>query len=844
MVETITPPVPLALAHIIERPRLIERLEEGGGSRLSVFVAPAGYGKTTLARQWGERQDCPVIWYRTNRASGDVALLAVQFDDLFTSLAPELGARDPGKVAAIAAANPSPSPLGRALIRSFGEITEDALIIVDEWEAAVTPESDELLSMLVEGIPVRWVITTRERPRWFKPRLKIYGEAREIRADELRMTDTEAARVLEAAGVVAGRARVMRSADGWPAVLGVAAMSGEVDYTKVDLVSHTLDEFLATELLASVTPETHEALMLLAVSAIVDRVQAEQLLGEPAAAAAIDDGSARGVIAVTGSTDLFFHPLLRDLLIRRFSELSVESRAPLLMRCRRLLKHRLWDEAVTVAEHSRDAEFIADAIAAALDELLAAGRTSSLERWVALAREAGARGVPIDYAEAELRFRQGRFDQSIALGGCAGHALSGDLAARAHLVSARSAHLANRAALRDKQLSLASGLATEPRTEAELRWLRFVTSMEDERPGADQLADELSEVEEHTHDHALRIANANLQLGLRRGPLREALASAEGCVALVDTASDPYASTSMVNSLAYGLFATGQYRSALAAADREIEIAAEYELAFVIPYAELIRACALTALREFAEARKALRVVEKRIQSESDPYLASQHAIQSAIMEVSRGNLSRAIEYLPPASHPRATKATQGAHHAVRAIALTALNLFDAADNHARDAIDRSGGLETGALLAAARAIRAAVRNEPAACVEAFEEIVDMGFTSALPLSWRARFEVAAVLLESPRHHDLVLQMLLDANDAAIARRLGVKVPRAAERRLGLSAREQEVCELLADGRTNQEIATMLFISLSTTKVHVKHILEKLGVRSRVEAARIWEDAR
>lgn len=843
MVETITPAIPLALAHIIERPRLIERLEEDGGSRVSVFAAPAGYGKTTLARQWGERQDCPVVWYRTNRASGDVALLAVQFDELFAGLAPELP-RDPRKVAAIAAANPSPSPLGRALVRTYGGITEDILVIVDEWEAAVTPESDELLSMMVEGIPVRWVVTSRDRPRWFKPRLKIYGEGREVGVDELRMTDDEAAKVLEAAGAVAGRARVMRTAAGWPAVLGVAAMSGNVDFSTVDLVSHTLDEFLATELLATVEPETDEALMLLAIAAIVDRVQAEQLLGEDAAAAAIDDGSARGLIAVTGRRDLFFHPLLRDLLTRRFAELSIDRRAPLLARCRHLLEHRLWDEALAVSEHSGDAEFIADALAAALDDLLAAGRTSSLERWVALARKAGVEGGPIDYAEAELRFRQGRFDQAIALGSCAGDTLSGDLAARAHLVSARSAHLANRAALRDKQLSLASKLATQPRTEGELRWLRFVTSMEDERPGTDQLADELSNADERTHDHALRIANANLQQALRRGPLREGLASAEGYVALVETASDPYASTSMVNSLAYALFATGQYRSALAAADKEIEIAEEYELAFVIPYAEHIRACSLAALREFAEARRALRVVEKRIQAESDPYLASQHAIQSAVIEIARGNLTRAIEHLPPASHPRATKGTQGAHHAVRAIALTALNRFEAADDHARDAIDRSGGLETLALLAAARAIREAVRDERAACIQAFEEIVDMGFTSALPLTWRARFEVAAVLLESPRHHNSVLQLMLDANDTAIARRLGVKVPRAAERRLNLSAREQEVCELLADGRTNQEIATMLFISLSTTKVHVKHIFEKLGVRSRVEAARVWENAR
>ena len=44
------------IAHIIERPRLIERLEEDGGSRVAVFAAPAGYGKTTLLAQWAERR--------------------------------------------------------------------------------------------------------------------------------------------------------------------------------------------------------------------------------------------------------------------------------------------------------------------------------------------------------------------------------------------------------------------------------------------------------------------------------------------------------------------------------------------------------------------------------------------------------------------------------------------------------------------------------------------------------------------------------------------------------------------------------------------------------------------
>ncbi len=841
MVETITPAISPALAHIIERPRLIARLEEG--ARVAVFAAPAGYGKTTLARQWGERQDCPVVWYRTNRASGDIALLAVQFDELFTSLVPGL-ARDPGKVAAIAAANPSPSPLGRALIRSFGGITQDIVVIVDEWEAAETPESDELLSMLVDGIPVRWVITTRERPKWFAPRKKIYGEALEIGVDELRMSDEEAAQVLAAAGAIAGRARVMRTADGWPAVLGLAAMSGKVDFSSDRLLSHTLDEFLAQELLATATPETQEALMLLAISSIVDIRRTELLLGGSAAPRVVSDGSVKGLLTVTERTSLFFHPLLRDLLVRQFAEIAVETRQALLDKFRPLIDHRLWEEALSVGERSLDAEFIADTLAAALDDLIAAGRTGSLERWVTAARNANVKGGLIDYVEAELCLRQGNFDRAIALGGFAGDDLVGDLAARAHLLAARSGHLASRATLRDHHLALARTFATLPRTEADLLWLRLVASMENETPNASELASDLLQMDYRTHDHALRVANANLHLAFEGGHLREHIDVAQGHMALVDTASDPYASTSMLNALAYALFAVGQYRDSLAATDKELAIAEEFELPFVIPYAEINRACSLTATRDFAGARRALGAVEKRVRIGSDPFLASQHAKQSAALEIARGNLDRATDHLALSDYSRAAKATQGTHHALQALVLMALGNRAQAQGQADRALDKSRTLETRALLAGATAIRAAVDSERAKCIEAYEEIIESGFNYVLPLAWRACFEVAAVLLASPAHRDSVLQLLFSANDTAIAKRSGIPVPRTPSRRFCLSAREEEVCELLAQGRTNQEIATMLFISLSTTKVHVKHILEKLGVRSRVEAARLWEEDR
>lgn len=56
----------------------------------------------------------------------------------------------------------------------------------------------------------------------------------------------------------------------------------------------------------------------------------------------------------------------------------------------------------------------------------------------------------------------------------------------------------------------------------------------------------------------------------------------------------------------------------------------------------------------------------------------------------------------------------------------------------------------------------------------------------------------------------------------------------------GLSEREREVMELIADGLTNRAIADALFLSEKTVKNHVNHIFAKLSVTTRAEAVSIW----
>jgi len=70
-------------------------------------------------------------------------------------------------------------------------------------------------------------------------------------------------------------------------------------------------------------------------------------------------------------------------------------------------------------------------------------------------------------------------------------------------------------------------------------------------------------------------------------------------------------------------------------------------------------------------------------------------------------------------------------------------------------------------------------------------------------------------------------------------RRLSQQVPWDAEEEIvALTHREQEVLSLVAEGKTDREIADTLYISLHTVKSHMRNILAKLHVSSRHEAAR------
>jgi DNA-binding CsgD family transcriptional regulator len=132
-------------------------------------------------------------------------------------------------------------------------------------------------------------------------------------------------------------------------------------------------------------------------------------------------------------------------------------------------------------------------------------------------------------------------------------------------------------------------------------------------------------------------------------------------------------------------------------------------------------------------------------------------------------------------------------------------------------------------------------------CVEAF------GFGADFEVA-RSRARLAAVLRGAGRTVEATEQ----AQAAfAVAQRAGAQGLLAELRALGLNSariraadepaalteREREVLELIAEGRTNRQIASQLFISDKTVSVHVSNMMAKLGARTRTEAASIARQA-
>jgi DNA-binding NarL/FixJ family response regulator len=120
-----------------------------------------------------------------------------------------------------------------------------------------------------------------------------------------------------------------------------------------------------------------------------------------------------------------------------------------------------------------------------------------------------------------------------------------------------------------------------------------------------------------------------------------------------------------------------------------------------------------------------------------------------------------------------------------------------------------------------------------------------MGVWDAFVSTMRASPALLATVTDIELLDPAIVAALRRSHDFDLSKQVGLDIgrrPRGVGAAGGLSPREREVLELVGQGFSNEDIARALFISKSTVKVHVRHILEKTGARSRTEAATAGDD--
>jgi ATP/maltotriose-dependent transcriptional regulator MalT len=350
------------------RHRLINALRAGEHRRLTVIHAPAGYGKTTLAAQWGEqlaRDGVTVAWLTVDANDNNVVWFLANLVEAIRRADYHVGHL--GDVLEERGEDAGQYVL-TSLINEIAERDEPLAVIVDDWHrvtaAAVIGAMDFLLEHCCDNLQV--VVTSRSRSGLPLSRMLVRDELIEIDIGALCFDETEARSFLvDVARLDLHDDDVVdlrNSTDGWVAALQLASLSLRGADTPAELISnisgrhHAIADFLAENVLGALEPEMLRFLLTTAITERICGSLASALSGEARGQAMLEEVEMRDLFLrrLDESGDWFrYQDLFAEFLRRRLDRDHPELTTPL---------HRIASE--WFANHHRLVEAVDHALAA------------------------------------------------------------------------------------------------------------------------------------------------------------------------------------------------------------------------------------------------------------------------------------------------------------------------------------------------------------------------------------------------------------------------------------------------------------------------------------------------
>lgn len=314
--------IPHTRPELVPRSRLIEQLNKGFHGTLTLVSAPAGFGKTTLVADWVERlrrkkplpAEVLAAWLSLDERDNDLSQFLRYFLTAFNQLKRIDSLSEKVGLELLQLPNMPPvetilSPLMVALASEDQKI----ILVLDDYHLIEAQPIHKALNFWLENAPpqVHTVVITREDPPVPLARLRVRNQLTELRAADLRFTESEATQFLnnimglrldaKSVALLEGRT------EGWAAGLQMAALSmqnrKDIDgfIKSFSGTNRFILDYLLEEVLANQPPKIQRFLL---------RTSILRRLSAPLCNALLDvDDEATAILKYLEQANLFLLPL-------------------------------------------------------------------------------------------------------------------------------------------------------------------------------------------------------------------------------------------------------------------------------------------------------------------------------------------------------------------------------------------------------------------------------------------------------------------------------------------------------------------------------------------------------
>lgn len=355
---------PRVAPEVVPRPRLVRMLSEADARPLSVLVAPAGYGKTTLLAEWSEHDDRPFAWVTFDERDNDPRRLLT---GVRRAIAVAVG-RDGGHTPFV--------------------------LVLDDVHALHERMALAAVAAVANDLPPQaaLAVASRTQPQLPVARMRAERSITELGPRELAMTRAETAAMLKAEHHDLGRDGVellLGRTEGWPAALSLAAVfldeRGAAALAGFNGADRLVAQYVRDEVLSAVPAEQLEFMLRTCVADTLTAPLCDTLAGRPGSAPMLAELARTGLVVPLDRSDERFryHRLVAETLHAELHASAPECEPEL---------HRLasrWHRRAGDVDRAIDHALRAGDVAAAgrlvwdnLAPLVAAGTTSTAEHWL------------------------------------------------------------------------------------------------------------------------------------------------------------------------------------------------------------------------------------------------------------------------------------------------------------------------------------------------------------------------------------------------------------------------------------------------------------------------------